>query len=64
MRVDLENAFRLSFVAGEAELKIPAVWEILARLRSGPVWDVASSLTLQNGTKHDEGGCRHDHQDH
>ena len=42
MSVDLKNAFRLSFVTGETELQIPAVSEILARLRSGPVWDVAS----------------------
>ena len=42
MSVDLKNAFRLSFVTGETELPIPAVSEILARLRSGPVWDVAS----------------------
>jgi hypothetical protein len=41
MSVD-HNAFRLSFVTGEAEPPIPAVPQILARLRSGPVWDVAS----------------------
>ena len=41
MSVDLKNAFRLSFVTGETELPIPAVSEILARLRSSPVWDVA-----------------------
>jgi hypothetical protein len=42
MSVDLKSAFRLSFVTGETELPIPGVEEILARLRSGPVWDVAS----------------------
>ena len=42
MSVDLKNAFRLSFVTGETELPIPAVSQILVRLRSGPVWDVAS----------------------
>lgn len=41
MSVDLKNAFRLSFVTSETELPIPAVSEILARLRSGPVWDAA-----------------------
>ena len=42
MSVDLKNAFRLSFVTGETALPIPPVSEILARLRSGPVWDGAS----------------------
>ena len=42
MSVDLKNAFRLSFVTSEAALPIPPVSEILARLRSGPVWDGAS----------------------
>ena len=42
MSVDLKNAFRLSFVTGETQLPIPAASEILARLRSAPVWDVAS----------------------
>ena len=42
MSGDLKNAFWLSFVTGETELPIPAVSQILARLRSGPVWDVAS----------------------
>ena len=42
MSVDLPNAFRLSFVTGATELPIPPVSEILARLRSGPVWDGAS----------------------
>ena len=42
MSVDLQNAFRLSFVTGETEPPIPPVSEILARLRSGPVWDGAS----------------------
>jgi hypothetical protein len=42
MSVDLKNAFRLSFVTSETALPIPAVSEILARLRSGPVWDGAS----------------------
>jgi hypothetical protein len=42
MSVDLKNAFRLSFVTGETELPIPPASEILARLRSGPVWDGAS----------------------
>jgi hypothetical protein len=42
MSVDLENAFRLSFVTGETAPPIPPVPEILARLRSGPVWDGAS----------------------
>ena len=41
MSVDL-NALRLSFVTSETELPIPAVSEILGRLRSGPVWDGAS----------------------
>jgi hypothetical protein len=45
MSVDLKNVFRLSFVTGETELPIPAVSEILARVRLGPVWDVAS-ITL------------------
>ena len=38
---DLKNTLRLSFVTGETPLPIPAVSQILARLRSGPVWDVA-----------------------
>lgn len=38
----LTNAFRLSFVTGETEPPIPPVSAILARLRSGPVWDGAS----------------------
>ncbi|MBI1875345.1 MAG: hypothetical protein HYS05_15865 [Acidobacteria bacterium] len=42
MSVDLKSAFRLSFVTGETELPIPPVSEILARVRSGPVWDGAS----------------------
>jgi len=42
MSIDLKNAFRLSFVTGETEPPIPAVSEILARLRSGRIWDVAS----------------------
>lgn len=42
MSVDLKNAFRLSFVTGETEFPIPAASDILSRLRSGPVWDVAS----------------------
>jgi hypothetical protein len=42
MSVDLKHAFRLSFLTSEATLPIPAVSEILARLRSGPVWDGAS----------------------
>jgi hypothetical protein len=42
MSVDLHYEFRLSFVTGETQPPIPAVSEILARLRSGPVWDVAS----------------------
>ena len=42
MVVDQRKAFRLSFVTGETELPIPSVSEILARLQSGPVWDVAS----------------------
>ena len=42
MSVDLTHAFRLSFLTSEAPLPIPAVSEILARLRSGPVWDGAS----------------------
>jgi len=42
MSVNLKNPFRLSFVTGETEIPIPAVSQILARLRSGPVWDVAS----------------------
>lgn len=42
MSVDLKNAFRLSFVTGETALPIPTVSEILARVRSGPVWDGAS----------------------
>jgi hypothetical protein len=42
MSLDLTHAFQLSFVTGETALPIPAVSEILARLRSGPVWDAAS----------------------
>ena len=42
MSVDLQNAFRLSFVTERTELPIPAASQILARLRSGPVWDGAS----------------------
>ena len=42
MSVDLKNAFRLLFVTGETERPIPPASEILARLRSGPVWDSAS----------------------
>jgi len=42
MSVDLKHAFQLSFLTSEAALPIPAVSEILARLRSGPVWDGAS----------------------
>ncbi|MEK7205430.1 MAG: hypothetical protein AAB254_07950, partial [candidate division NC10 bacterium] len=42
MSVDQRSAFRLSFVTGETELPIPSVSDILARLQSGPVWDVAS----------------------
>lgn len=42
MRVDQRSEFRLSFVTGETELPIPSVSDILARLQSGPVWDVAS----------------------
>jgi len=41
MSVDL-NAFRLAFVTNETDVPIPAVAQILKRLRSGPVWDVAS----------------------
>ena len=42
MSLDLTHAFQLSFVTSETALPIPAVSEILARLRSGPVWDAAS----------------------
>ncbi len=42
MSFDLKNAFRLSFITGETELPMPPVSDILARLRSGPVWDGAS----------------------
>lgn len=42
MSVDPRNPFRLSFVTGETQLPIPSVSEILARVQSGPVWDVAS----------------------
>jgi len=42
MSGDLKKAFRLLFVTGETDLPIPPVSEILARLRSGPVWDGAS----------------------
>jgi hypothetical protein len=42
MSVDLKNALGLSFVTGETALPVPPVSEILARLRSGPVWDGAS----------------------
>jgi hypothetical protein len=42
MSVDQRSAFRLSFVTGETEPPIPSVSDILARLQSGPVWDVAS----------------------
>ena len=42
MGVDFKHAFRLSFLTSETALPIPAVSEILARLRSGPVWDGAS----------------------
>lgn len=41
MSVNLK-ALRLSFLTGEMPLPIPAVSEILGRLRSGPVWDGAS----------------------
>jgi len=34
MRVDLKNAFRLSFVSGGTEPSIPAVPEILAPYRN------------------------------
>jgi len=42
MNVDRRSPFRLSFVTGEPELPIPSVSEILARVQSSPVWDVAS----------------------
>ena len=50
MSAELKNAFRLSFVTGETELPIPAVSEILARLRSGPVWDRASIALSTNSS--------------
>jgi hypothetical protein len=42
MRADLKHSLRLSFLTSEVALPIPTVSEILARLRSGPVWDGAS----------------------
>jgi len=48
MSADRKNAFRLSFVTGETQLSIPAVSEILARLRLGPVWDVASIVPVED----------------
>ena len=42
MSVNQRSALRLSFVTGETALPIPSVSEILARVQSGPVWDVAS----------------------
>ena len=47
MSVDL-NAFRLAFVTDETDVPIPAVSQILKRLRSGPVWDVASIAPANN----------------
>lgn len=42
MDVDRRSMFRISFVTGEPELPLPSVAEILARVQSSPVWDVAS----------------------
>ena len=42
MSVDLGSSLRLSFVTGQTPLPIPEASEILARVQSSPVWDVAS----------------------
>ncbi len=42
MSVERRSAFRVSFVTGGPELGIAPVSKILARVQSGPVWDVAS----------------------
>ncbi|MBI4473598.1 MAG: hypothetical protein HY646_13095 [Acidobacteria bacterium] len=42
MSADKRSPFRVSFVTGEPELEIASVSDILARVQSGPVWDVAS----------------------
>lgn len=42
MSAGLRSALRLSFVASETELSAPAASEILAQVRSRPLWDVAS----------------------
>ena len=42
MSVDKGSEFRVSFVTGGPEMGIAPVSKILARVQSGPVWDVAS----------------------
>ena len=42
MSVERRSAFGVSFVTGGPELGIAPVSKILARVQSGPVWDVAS----------------------
>ena len=61
MSVDLKHAFRLSFVTEEAVVPIPPVSEILARLRSGPVWDGASIAPAEDQFPRVQVGWHEDH---
>jgi len=47
--VDKRNPFHVSFVTGELEGWIVSVSAILARVQSGPVWDVASIAPVDSG---------------
>jgi len=48
MILDKGNQFRVSFVTSESELGIASASAILARVQSGPVWDVASIAPVDN----------------
>ena len=42
MSTDLTTFFRLSFVTSEVAVPVPTIAEVLALVRSRPVWDVAT----------------------
>ena len=48
MSVDKGSPFRVSFVTRQPELEVASVSAILARVQSGPVWDVASIAPVDN----------------
>ena len=46
MSTDLRRSFRLAFITSEVDMPVPSVPELLARVRSSPVWDGASIVPV------------------